>query len=147
MQQADMSTTTFEPETIIEINDTMRGFRKLAIVVGAGNAYVDLLDDDTPFPDKPLPPAFLAPAPSGDPLSWSFALADKGPEAAGAFNELMESLLGERLDSLTYYRALKWAFDHHEFDAGKAIQAGREATAKVRESRDYMDHTIAGATA
>ncbi len=143
MQQADMSTTTFEPETIIEINDTMRGFRKLAIVVGAGNAYVDLLDDDTPFPTYTA----LNPAPAGDPLSWSFALADKGPEAAGAFNELMEALLGERLDSLTYYRALKWAFDHHEFDAGKAIQAGREATAKVRESRDYMDHTIAGATA
>lgn len=143
MQQADMRTATFEPETIIEITDTMRGFRKLAIVVGAGDAYVDLIDDDTAFPTY----AALNPAPAGDPLSWSFALTDTAPEAAGAFNELMDALLTAKLDTLTYYRALKWAYDTRNFDAAEAIKAGRAATAQVRESREFMDHTIAGATA
>lgn len=48
-----MQFAVFPPEAIIEITDTMRGFRKLGVVAPSGLAYYDLLGDpsgDTAFP-------------------------------------------------------------------------------------------------
>ena len=55
-------------------------------------------------------------------------------------------LLDAGIDTLTYYRALKWARDSGRYDdLDAALAAGREATELVRESRQYLDGLVASA--
>ena len=147
-----MSTTTttmqfavFPPEAIIEITDTMRGFRKLGVVAPSGLAYYDLLGDpsgDTAFPIYEA----MQPQDVGDPTSWAFELVDTDPQAAQQYQELNGRLLDAGIDTLTYYRALKWARDSGRYDdLDAALAAGREATELVRESRQYLDGLVASA--
>lgn len=144
MSEANLALARFEPETIIEITDVMRGFRKLGVVTPSGDAYFDLSEseeDATPFPIYEA----LDPQAAGEELAWSFTLADNSPENAAKFNELMETLLALNLDTITYYRAVKWACDARNFDPDQALAAGRQATDAVRESRAFMDRLIAEA--
>ena len=98
-----MQFAVFPPEAIIEITDTMRGFRKLGVVAPSGLAYYDLLGDpsgDTAFPIYEA----MQPQDVGDPTSWVFELVDTDPHAAQQFQELNGRLLDAdiplRLDAL-----------------------------------------------
>ena len=100
-----MQFAVFPPEAIIEITDTMRGFRKLGVVAPSGLAYYDLLGDpsgDTAFPIYEA----MQPQDVGDPTSWAFELVDTDPQAAQQYQELNGRLLDAGIDTLTYYRAL-----------------------------------------
>lgn len=126
----------FEPETLIELDD-LRGFRKLAIVAGAGDAYIDLIDEDAP--SWPLYQA-LNPVPIGNSLSWGLMILDQRPIDAGAFNALHRQLAAAGLDSLTFNRALYWAYQEHTYGYAEALQAGRAATDQVYQSRRSLNH-------
>lgn len=130
-----MKIATFEPESLIELDD-MQGFRKLAIVTGAGDAYVDLIDDDAP-----AWPLYLAlhPVAIGNSLSWSMLTLDQRPIEASPFNALHRRLCAAGLDSLTFNRALYWAFQNRCYGYAEALRAGRAATDQVRQSRQSLD--------
>jgi len=134
-----MRAARFEPETLIELDDAMQGFRKLAIVAESGEAYVDLIEDDaTPFPTYQA----LRPVTVGNSLSWAFEILDQRPNEARAFAELQRRLLDAGLDSLTYNRALHWAYQARAYGFTQALRAGREATDQVRQSRMQMDQIV-----
>jgi hypothetical protein len=130
-----MNIATFEPESLIELDD-LQGFRKLAFVAGSGDAYVDLIDDDAP-----TWPLYLAlhPVTIGNSLSWGLMILDQRPIDAGAFNALHRRLLAAGLDSLTFNRALYWAYQEHIYGYAEALQAGRAATDQVHQSRQSLD--------
>lgn len=128
----------FEPETLIELDD-LRGFRKLAFVAGAGDAYIDLIDDEAPA--WPLYQV-LNPVTIGNSLSWGLMILDQRPIDAGAFNALHRQLGAAGLDSLTFNRALYWAYQEHVYGYAEALQAGRAATDQVRQSRQSLDHLV-----
>lgn len=129
----------FEPETLIEIDDSMLGFRKLAIVAHSGAAYFDLLEDDAlAFPVYEV----LRPVAVGNSLSWALEILDQRPDASPAFAELQRRLLVAGLDSLTYNRALHWAYQAHDYGFAAALRAGHAATDQVRQSRRQMDRII-----
>lgn len=139
-----MQFAVFPPEAIIEITDVMRGFRKLGVVAPSGLAYYDLLGDpngDTAFPIYEA----MSPQDVGDPTSWGFELIDADPQAAQQYQELNGRLLEAGIDTLTYYRALKWAKDNSRFDFDAALEAGRMATGQVRETRQFLDGLVASA--
>lgn len=134
-----MRAARFEPETLIELDDSMQGFRKLAIVAESGEAYVDLIEDDaTLFPTYQA----LRPVTVGNSLSWAFEILDQRPNEARAFAELQRRLLDAGLDSLTYNRALHWAYQARAYGFPQALRAGREATDQVRQSRMQMDQIV-----
>lgn len=131
-----MKTAHFEPETLIEIDDTIGGFRKLAIVDDSTRAYFDLVEDAaTAFPTYEA----LRPVAVGNALSWGFELIDQDAASAQAFIRLQDCLLATGVDSLTYSRALFWAYQVRTFGVAEALRAGREATNQVRQSRLLMD--------
>lgn len=131
-----MNRVTFEPESLIELDD-LQGFRKLAIVAGAGDSYIDLIDEDAPT--WPLYQV-LNPVTIGNSLSWGLMILDQCPINAGAFNALHRRLLAAGLDSLTFNRALYWAYQEHAYGYAEALQAGRAATNQVHQSRQSLDH-------
>lgn len=125
----------FEPEILIELDD-LQGFRKLAFVAGTGDAYVDLIDDEAP-----VWPLYLAlhPASIGNSLGWSMMILDQRPIEASPFNALHRRLCAAGLDSLTFNRALYWAFQNRCYGYAEALRAGRAATDQVRQSRQSLD--------
>lgn len=133
---------TFEPGTFIEINDTMKGFRKLGLVTESGDMYFDDAgDSSTPFPIY----VALEPRAVGNALSWALELADADPAEHRQFTALQERLIGAGLDTITAGRALYWAYQNHTYDYGRALAAGKAATAEVTQSRAMMDRIIAKA--
>lgn len=134
-----MKTARFEPETLIEIDDVIGGFRKLVIVTESGEAYIDLIDEDaTAFPTYEA----LRPQTVGNSLSWGLELIDQDAGQARAFNVLQTRLLAAGIDSLTYVRALHWAYLVRAFGFAEALRAGRAATDQVRRSRMQMDQIV-----
>lgn len=133
--EAIMNRATFEPESLIELGD-LQGFRKLALVTGAGDSYVDLIDEDAPA--WPLYQA-LNPMPIGNSLLWSLMLMDQRPDEVGAFQCLHSNLLAAGLDSLTFNRALYWAYQEHTYGYAEAFLAGKRATHQVQQSRRSFD--------
>lgn len=88
----------------------------------------------------------MQPQDVGDPTSWAFELVDATDHAAQQFQELNGRLLDAGIDTLTYYRALKWARDNGRLDdLDAALAAGRGATELVRDSRQYLDGLVASA--
>jgi len=131
-----MKTARFEHETLIEIDDTLGGFRKLAIVTEAGDGYIDLIEEDaTAFPTYQA----LSPMVIGNVLSWGLELLDQDAGQARAFSALQGGLIAAGIDSLTYNRALFWAYRTRAFGFAEALRAGREATDQVQQSRSQMD--------
>lgn len=130
-----MNIATFEPESLIELDD-LQGFRKLAFVAGSGDAYVDLIDDDAPA--WPLYLALHAVS-VGNSLGWSMMILDQSPVDAGPFNALHRRLCAAGLDSLTFNRALYWAFQNRCYGYAEALREGRAATDQVRQSRQLLD--------
>ncbi|WP_062791460.1 hypothetical protein [Aquitalea pelogenes] len=134
-----MKTAHFEPDTLIEIDDTLGGFRKLAIVTGSGDGYIDLIDEDAPaFPTYEA----LSPVAIGNSLSWGLELIDQDAEQAREFIALQRHLMAAGIDSLTYNRALFWAYQTRALGFAEALRAGREATDRVQQSRLQMDRLI-----
>lgn len=134
-----MKTAHFEPDTLIEIDDTLGGFRKLAIVTGSGDGYIDLIDEDAPaFPTYEA----LSPVAIGNSLSWGLELIDQDADQAREFIALQPRLMAAGIDSLTYNRALFWAYQTRAFGFAETLQAGREATDQVQQSRLQMDRLI-----
>lgn len=125
----------FEPESLIELDD-LQGFRKLAFVAGDGKTYVDLIDDEAP-----AWPLYLAlhPASIGNSLGWSLMILDQRPIEAVPFNALHRRLCAAGLDSLTFNRALYWAFHNRCYSYAEALRAGRASTDQVRQSRQSLD--------
>ncbi|CAH0356020.1 hypothetical protein [Aquabacterium sp. CECT 9606] len=135
----DMALASFEPGTYIEINDTMKGFRKLGLVADVGTMYFDEASETaTPFPIY----AALAPKAVGNVVSWGLELADKSPVEHRQFNELNERLLEAGIDTITLNRAMHWAVTNHSYDYSRALAAGKAATAQVLDSRVMMDRII-----
>lgn len=135
----DMALASFEPGTYIEINDTMKGFRKLGLVADVGTMYFDEASDTaTPFPIY----AALSPKAVGNVVSWGLELADKNPAEHRQFNELNERLLEAGIDTITLNRAMYWAVTNHSYDYSRALAAGKAATAQVLDSRVMMDRII-----
>ena len=131
-----MQTIRFEPDTLIEIDDTMRGFRKLAIVCESGEGCIDLIEEDaTAFPTYEA----LRPLTVGNSLSWGLELIDQDPGQARAFIALQGRLMAAGIDSLTYARALYWAYQTRTFGFAEVLAAGRAATDQVRQSRQFLD--------
>jgi len=134
----------FEPGTFVELTDTIKGFRKLCLVTGAGDMYFDLADfGATPFPIYEL----SAPVAVGNTLSWSLELADKDPEWHSAYTALHAYLVSTKVDSITMARALRWAITNANFEPRQASAAGRTETEQVRESRAMIDRVAARASA
>jgi hypothetical protein len=134
----------FEPGTYVELTDTIKGFRKLCLVTGAGDMYFDLADlGSTPFPIYEV----SVPVDVGNTLSWSLALADKDPERHRAFTSLHAYLVSTKVDSITLARALRWAIVNANFEPRQAFAAGTAETARVRGSRDMIDRVAARASA
>lgn len=130
----------FEPGTFIEISDTMKGFRKLAVVTEGGDMYFDLADEtSTPFPIY----AALEPRSVGNSVSWGLELADKNPAEHKLFSELHARLVESGTDTLTMNRALYWAVQNHVYDYSRAFAAGKAASGEVVASRAMMDKIIA----
>lgn len=130
-----MRLLAFEPESLIELDD-LQGFRKLAIVAGAGDSYIDLIDEGAPT--WPLYQA-LSPVPIGNSLSWGLMILDQRPIDARAFNALHRQLGAAGLDSLTFNRALYWAYQEHTYGYAEAFLAGKRATHQVQQSRRSFD--------
>lgn len=131
-----MQTIRFEPDTLIEIDDTMHGFRKLAIVCESGEGFIDLIEEDaTAFPTY----AALHPQTVGNSLSWGLELIDQDPGQARAFIALQGQLMAAGIDSLTYSRALYWAYQTRTLGFAQVLAAGRAATDRVRQSRQFLD--------
>lgn len=134
-----MDIAKFAPDVLIEIDDSLQGFRKLGVVTESGQAYIDLAESDaTPFPSYQA----LNPIAIGDPLGWAFEIMDQRPAEFGAYSALQKKLLLAGVDSLTYYRALYWARQVGEYDFTKCLQAGQSATEQVRQSRQQMDNIL-----
>ncbi|WP_367126936.1 hypothetical protein [Ralstonia sp. CP] len=134
-----MKTAHFEPDTLIEIDDTLGGFRKLAIVTGSGDGYIDLIDEDAPaFPAYKA----LSPMTVGNSLSWGLELIDQDEHQARAFIALQGRLMAAGIDSLTYTRALYWAYQRRAFGFAEALAAGQAATDQVRQSRQVLDQLV-----
>lgn len=131
-----MKLAQFAPDTLIEIDDTIGGFRKLGIVTESGQAYFDLIESDaTPFPIyQTLNPVGIA-----EPLRWAFEIMDQRPAEFEAYSALQKSLLATGVDSLTYYRSLYWACKAGEYDFTKCLLAGQAATSQVKQSRQQLD--------
>lgn len=135
----DMRLRTFEPGTFIEINDTMKGFRKLGLVTESGDMYFDDGSDNaTPFPIYDA----LEPRAVGNALSWGLELADRNPAEHKQFSELQQRVLDAGLDTITANRALYWAYQNHVYDYSRALAAGKAASAEVASSRAMMDRII-----
>lgn len=130
-----MRLLAFEPESLIELDD-LQGFRKLAIVAGAGDSYIDLIDEGAPT--WPLYQA-LSPVTIGNSLSWGLMILDQRPIDAEAFNALHRQLGAAGLDSLTFNRALYWAYQEHTYGYAEAFLAGKRATHQVQQSRRSFD--------
>lgn len=134
----------FEPGTFVELTDTIKGFRKLCLVTGAGDMYFDLADfGATPFPIYQL----SAPVNVGNTLSWSLELADRDPEWHRAYTALHAHLVSIKIDSITLARALRWAIVSANFEPRQATAAGTAETERVRESRAVIDRVAARASA
>lgn len=130
----------FEPGTFIEISDTMKGFRKLAVVTEGGDMYFDAADETaTPFPIYEA----LEPRNVGNSLSWGLELADKNPAEHKQFGDLHSRLVESGADTLTVNRALYWAVQNHVYDYSRALAAGKAASGEVAASRAMMDNIIA----
>lgn len=131
-----MEIVRFEPETLIEIDDTMLGFRKLAIVAESSSSFIDLIEDDaSTFPIY----AALHPQAIGNALSWGLELLDQDADQSRAFGALHSQILAAGVDSLTRNRALFWAYQVRSFGVAEALTAGRSATDQVRQSRRLLD--------
>ncbi|MBY0365167.1 MAG: hypothetical protein K2X12_02910 [Burkholderiaceae bacterium] len=130
---------TFEPGTFIEINDVMKGFRKLGRVTESGSMYFDDGSKTaTPFPIYEA----LDPVAVGNTLSWGLELADQNPAQHREYVELQERLVNTGLDTFTVARVLYWAYRNRVFDYARALVGGKAATAEVSDSRVMMDRII-----
>lgn len=130
---------SFQPGTYIELNDTIHGFRKLALVADSGDMYFDLIDEhSTPFPIYEV----ANPEAAGTVVSWGLDIAANRPAEQVKFAELQARLADVKLDSLTRCRALYFAYKQRDYDFHRALQAGRNATAEVEKSRVVMDRLI-----
>lgn len=135
----DMSLKSFEPGTFIEINDTMKGFRKLGLVTDGGDMYFDEVSDTaTPFPIYEA----LDPQSIGNSLSWGLELADKNASEHRQYSQLQQRLIDAGIDTITAARSLYWAYQNHSYDYSRALAAGKAASAEVTSSRAMMDRII-----
>lgn len=134
-----MKIKSFEPNTYIEISDTMKGFRKLALVTPGGDMYYDLANNEaSPFPIYEA----LNPQAAGNALSWGAELATTKPQSYQLFVGLHKHLLIAEIDSITLNRALYWAYKNDSYDYSRALAAGKAATDEVLQSRAMMDGLI-----
>ena len=134
----------FAPDTYVELTDTVKGFRKLCLVTGSGDMYVDLIGaDSTPFPIYEV----SAPVSVGNSLSWSLELADRDPVKHRLFVSLHAYLVSAKVDTITIARTLRWAVQNDNFDVRQACAAGSAATEQVRQSRAMIDRIATRASA
>ena len=134
----------FAPDTYVELTDTIKGFRKLCLVTGAGDMYLDLVGEgSTPFPIYEV----SKPVAVGNTLAWSLELADRDPGQHRLFTSLHAHLVKAKLDTITVARTLRWAIQNGDFDVRRACAAGGAATERVRDSRVMIDRIVARANA
>ena len=134
----------FAPDTYVELTDTVKGFRKLCLVIGAGDMYLDLVGEgSTPFPIYEV----SKPVPAGNTLAWSLELADKDPGQHRLFASLHAYLVKAKVDTITAARTMRWAIQNGDFDIRRASAAGAAATEQVRDSRAMIDRIAARADA
>lgn len=132
--QTDISVVRFTPGAFVEIDDPVSGGRRLALVIDSGAEFVDYIDANNP----PTPLAILnvlSPVQWGDfrALSTDLLLAGE-VERYEAFADFILELCKTPAagDILTFNRAAKWAYDHHDYNIENASRAGLIATAKAR---------------
>ena len=129
----------FEPGTFIEINDTMTGTRKLALVAHGGTSYVDLdVADATPLPIWEA----LDPKEAGNMLSWGLFFVDQEPSLYSQFSALCKQLMACGEGYITYNRAAYWAFQNKVFDFDQAMSEARRQTQRVEAGRQALDALV-----
>ena len=134
----------FAPETYVELTDTVKGFRKLCLVTGSGDMYLDLVGEgSTPFPIYEV----SKPVAVGNTLAWSLELADKDPGQHRLFTALHAHLVKSKVDTITAARTLRWAIQNGDFDIRRACAVGAAATEQVRDSHAMIDRIVARASA
>jgi hypothetical protein len=136
MKSRSMQLSKFESGTFIELEDTMKGFRKLGLVADNGTMYYDEASDTaTPFPIYEA----LLPVAIGNSLSWGLELASKDKREHNQYSELQQKLIDSGIDTITLARSLFWAYKNHTYDFARALAAGKAATADVMASREMLD--------
>jgi hypothetical protein len=138
-KQKGMELVRFEPGTYIEIDDTMKGFRKLARVAEGGTMYYDEVSAEaTPFPIY----SALKPEGVGDALAWGLRLAEKDQSEHAKYTALQEQMQDAGWDTLSIARGLYWAYSNRVYDFARASAATKAANEEVRQSREMMDRLI-----
>jgi hypothetical protein len=126
----------FPPYSVIEITDTAKGFRKLALVTYDGERYYDLLDPPACVVAYPIFAA-LRPEDVGDIADWIMELVDRvSDDELRRIEVCVRELERKGMDLLTYLRAARWLVSNCSTDVREAMHKGLEASAQVRGMRE-----------
>jgi hypothetical protein len=127
---------SFPAYSVIEITDSARGFRKLALVTFDGDRYYDLLEPEACAVAYPIFEA-LRPEDIGDTSDWIMELIDRVSDGElRQIENAIRDLERKGLDLLTYLRAARWLVTNRSTDVRQAMHEGLQASARVQGMRE-----------